>query len=144
MIQRPPRSTRTDTLFPYTTLFRSASRPLISSKRCVCAVPDAVIPSVNSVRNAFIAFRTIISLESHSGEWKQDMCQGSFFSLRAIPSAGKGCAAQRPDRPRHQCDHPGREALLDRKSVGKGKGGSVRVELGGRRNLKKKNNKMNT
>src|SRR3546814_3815445 len=25
MIQRPPRSTRTDTLFPYTTLFRSRS-----------------------------------------------------------------------------------------------------------------------
>src|SRR3546814_2826750 len=27
MIRRPPRSTRTDTLFPYTTLFRSASFP---------------------------------------------------------------------------------------------------------------------
>src|SRR3546814_7735986 len=27
MIRRPPRSTRTDTLFPYTTLFRSAARP---------------------------------------------------------------------------------------------------------------------
>src|SRR3546814_672703 len=26
MIRRPPRSTRTDTLFPYTTLFRSACR----------------------------------------------------------------------------------------------------------------------
>src|SRR3546814_4113473 len=26
MIRRPPRSTRTDTLFPYTTLFRSAER----------------------------------------------------------------------------------------------------------------------
>src|SRR3546814_6916657 len=26
MIRRPPRSTRTDTLFPYTTLFRSADR----------------------------------------------------------------------------------------------------------------------
>src|SRR3546814_6152814 len=26
MIRRPPRSTRTDTLFPYTTLFRSASK----------------------------------------------------------------------------------------------------------------------
>src|SRR3546814_18568736 len=26
MIRRPPRSTRTDTLFPYTTLFRSAHR----------------------------------------------------------------------------------------------------------------------
>src|SRR3546814_14484682 len=27
MIRRPPRSTRTDTLFPYTTLFRSSSKP---------------------------------------------------------------------------------------------------------------------
>src|SRR3546814_4796197 len=27
MIRRPPRSTRTDTLFPYTTLFRSQDRP---------------------------------------------------------------------------------------------------------------------
>src|SRR3546814_18329227 len=36
MIRRPPRSTRTDTLFPYTTLFRSArdSRP-----PCACR-PD--------------------------------------------------------------------------------------------------------
>src|SRR3546814_10112448 len=28
MIRRPPRSTRTDTLFPYTTLFRSQTRTL--------------------------------------------------------------------------------------------------------------------
>src|SRR3546814_4624875 len=27
MIRRPPRSTRTDTLFPYTTLFRSPAQP---------------------------------------------------------------------------------------------------------------------
>src|SRR3546814_16197304 len=27
MLRRPPRSTRTDTLFPYTTLFRSLRRP---------------------------------------------------------------------------------------------------------------------
>src|SRR3546814_13397805 len=27
MIRRPPRSTRTDTLFPYTTLFRSSLKP---------------------------------------------------------------------------------------------------------------------
>src|SRR3546814_4525008 len=32
MIRRPPRSTRTDTLFPYTTLFRSA-RPRPSARR---------------------------------------------------------------------------------------------------------------
>src|SRR3546814_10362130 len=29
MIRRPPRSTRTDTLFPYTTLFRSGCEPLL-------------------------------------------------------------------------------------------------------------------
>src|SRR3546814_4070023 len=29
MIRRPPRSTRTDTLFPYTTLFRSQSRDAV-------------------------------------------------------------------------------------------------------------------
>src|SRR3546814_4026316 len=29
MIRRPPRSTRTDTLFPYTTLFRSCHLPII-------------------------------------------------------------------------------------------------------------------
>src|SRR3546814_2116051 len=35
MIRRPPRSTRTDTLFPYTTLFRSrASRLQIQTSHC--------------------------------------------------------------------------------------------------------------
>src|SRR3546814_3922323 len=29
MIRRPPRSTRTDTLFPYTTLFRSLQHPVL-------------------------------------------------------------------------------------------------------------------
>src|SRR3546814_17103516 len=31
MIRRPPRSTRTDTLFPYTTLFRSADRTALDA-----------------------------------------------------------------------------------------------------------------
>src|SRR3546814_15651278 len=35
MIRRPPRSTRTDTLFPYTTLFRSLRRaPTETAFRC--------------------------------------------------------------------------------------------------------------
>src|SRR3546814_8610916 len=39
MIPRPSRSTRTDTLFPYTTLFRSASKlPLSSMYNFVCYV----------------------------------------------------------------------------------------------------------
>src|SRR3546814_9060401 len=32
MIRRPPRSTRTDTLFPYTTLFRSTTDPRIVAR----------------------------------------------------------------------------------------------------------------
>src|SRR3546814_16998349 len=35
MIRGPPRSTRTDTLFPYTTLFRSHPRPLCQVERRV-------------------------------------------------------------------------------------------------------------
>src|SRR3546814_13323276 len=47
MIRRPPRSTRTDTLFPYTTLFRSGVRaPSVRSavcetdRRCSCRLPS--------------------------------------------------------------------------------------------------------
>src|SRR3546814_14603639 len=32
MIRRPPRSTRTDTLFPYTTLFRSENHPRATAR----------------------------------------------------------------------------------------------------------------
>src|SRR3546814_19941376 len=35
MIRRPPRSTRTDTLFPYTTLFRSQGTGIFSSRLSV-------------------------------------------------------------------------------------------------------------
>src|SRR3546814_6763058 len=63
MIRRPPRSTRTDTLFPYTPLFRSISDcsvdgwplstsgarysgvPLVSSAVTVCVKPSRVMPS---------------------------------------------------------------------------------------------------
>src|SRR3546814_14435090 len=34
MIRRPPRSTRTDTLFPYTTLFRSVNKELSTEMWC--------------------------------------------------------------------------------------------------------------
>src|SRR3546814_6293462 len=38
MIRRPPRSTRTDTLFPYTTLFRSTSNPAEESRAWASAI----------------------------------------------------------------------------------------------------------
>src|SRR3546814_4925776 len=45
MIRRPPRSTRTDTLFPYTTLFRSerGHPPLLVRLPRQAGIPDAVI-----------------------------------------------------------------------------------------------------
>src|SRR3546814_10641293 len=41
MIRRPPRSTRTDTLFPYTTLFRSAAPHRRACQRTVSPARDA-------------------------------------------------------------------------------------------------------
>src|SRR3546814_16835173 len=116
MIRRPPRSTRTDTLFPYTTLFRSrpaAGDPLgsrhppgaASQRRCgraaaawctgagrKCASPDVGEPASSVIR------------------------RGGGASLAAV-GGGDG---------------------TDRKSVVEGKSVSVRVYLGGRRNIKKK------
>src|SRR3546814_7530429 len=43
MIRRPPRSTRTDTLFPYTTLFRSADHAIF--QRVVVLHAEALHPA---------------------------------------------------------------------------------------------------
>src|SRR3546814_2554537 len=42
MIRRPPRSTRTDTLFPYTTLFRSPPATFLSSGSSMLLSPPAL------------------------------------------------------------------------------------------------------
>src|SRR3546814_3321887 len=47
MIRRPPRSTRTDTLFPYTTLFRSRKR-LSTRKRLSEAVSAELAQTVSA------------------------------------------------------------------------------------------------
>src|SRR3546814_2508810 len=41
MIRRPPRSTRTDTLLPYTTLFRSLKSASTSSRSAACAIASS-------------------------------------------------------------------------------------------------------
>src|SRR3546814_10105573 len=53
MIRRPPRSTRTDTLFPYTTLFRS-SRRHHSRHRLHCAGPDSARRDLRTWRLRFM------------------------------------------------------------------------------------------
>src|SRR3546814_17020715 len=64
MIRRPPRSTRTDTLFPYTTLFRSAGKTTLAfiladqlssngaSVAVVDADPNAIIAKWHERRTA--------------------------------------------------------------------------------------------
>src|SRR3546814_4149526 len=42
MIRRPPRSTRTDTLFPYTTLFRSGNLPPELEHAKLAALTEAI------------------------------------------------------------------------------------------------------
>src|SRR3546814_14729608 len=60
MIRRPPCTTRTDTLFPYTTLFRSPDEPALAVKepcrlpahaRCRAGDEDG-FPSVRASHNA--------------------------------------------------------------------------------------------
>src|SRR3546814_19961759 len=49
MIRRPPRSTRTDTLFPYTTLFRSCGNPLSVRRRILLAHQNQFVAAANDL-----------------------------------------------------------------------------------------------
>src|SRR3546814_7095932 len=72
MIRRPPRSTRTDTLFPYTTLFRSgrcssgSSRTSATSTACWagCSPPTAGPRSCSTRRSVASSQRS----EEHTSE----------------------------------------------------------------------------
>src|SRR3546814_3296997 len=79
MIRRPPRSTRTDTLFPYTTLFRSADRGapmircLVLSAFLLLAAPGAVAqvrpqPGYGDARMQTIDYRRNQRSEEHTSE----------------------------------------------------------------------------
>src|SRR3546814_11433785 len=61
MIRRPPRSTRTDTLFPYTTLFRSVSHSTGSTELAV--VLDELKAYLNSAET-FVGVFNEISLDT--------------------------------------------------------------------------------
>src|SRR3546814_1780262 len=77
MIRRPPRSTRTDTLFPYTTLFRSIRHALSRSSALTCDTRPIASPfhqrspaiiqwlheNVKSVSRALSSIRCIAFIE---------------------------------------------------------------------------------
>src|SRR3546814_19560837 len=109
MIRRPPRATRTDTLFPYTTLFRSV--------QSICRQAWA-----GAVAGTELAHRADADVRAR----------------RDLPARQPGIYDRRhPYRSRavHR-DGAGVEPE-DRKSVVEGQSGSVSVELGGRRISKK-------
>src|SRR3546814_1638041 len=57
MIRRPPRSTRTDTLFPYTTLFRQGAGRWRAEKMTTPATPCGESPLGSCHRSGTIACR---------------------------------------------------------------------------------------
>src|SRR3546814_16057414 len=70
MIRRPPRSTLTDTLFPYTTLFRSGRRRPVRGRRC---------PGVRKS-------------STNSAAWRRSACAGrrQYVDKRGGALAGSG------------------------------------------------------
>src|SRR3546814_1876332 len=91
MIRRPPRSTRTDTLFPYTTLFRSFKNA-DATDPAVAGIWGALKGSVLTIFIAFlIAFPTgvlaALYLEEYApkNRWT-DLIEVSLNNLAAVPS----------------------------------------------------------
>src|SRR3546814_13403242 len=91
MIRRPPRSTRTDTLFPYTTLFRSGGggAPLTTEWGLVdveIRVSDACEPSDRLVDQCEdIGANQKCRLDSESVDGVQTFLNGVGTGLRPLP-----------------------------------------------------------
>src|SRR3546814_19497960 len=60
MIRRPPRSTRTDTLFPYTTLFRSQGLSAVGPRRLL--LRTVVLVQLGEIRHQLVAHADIAGL----------------------------------------------------------------------------------
>src|SRR3546814_11316413 len=99
MIRRPPRFTRTDTLFPYTTLFRSARGTLIASIESAYSIVTRRA-EVNGVKEicdregiTFIAYSSVIRgltdqrlqlISTTDFELPAEQFQGKVFALLGI------------------------------------------------------------
>src|SRR3546814_17298444 len=120
MLRRPPRSTRTDPLLPYTTFFRSsrgqAGLSLLS-----------YFFGMNSVASHKYLGRTQLSVVLLAG------------TMLATPLMAQEVAPPRVPAPTVPAPAPEAvPAATDRKRVVSGKSVSGRVALGGRRIIKKK------
>src|SRR3546814_16107320 len=123
MIRRPPRSTRTDTLFPYTTLFRSEdglfgcwTQRFPGHPRCSRDLLDSV--------NELSFLDRHLSIRGRDGLRILDLGAGYGRLAHRAPAAFPGIA--------DNC------CVEDRKSVGKGERVSERVNSGGGGRIKNK------
>src|SRR3546814_5144621 len=90
MIRRPPRSTRTDTLFPYTTLFRSGRR------QGAWGWIPRLAPWRRGVRGHERPARKADTAGTRpGGQGKRGASGGGFDPHRRCPSANKGRDATR-------------------------------------------------
>src|SRR3546814_6182522 len=65
MIRRPPRSTRTDTLFPYTTLFRSGAAGSVAGDGAILSpMPGKIIAVDVSAGDAVTKGQRLLTLEA--------------------------------------------------------------------------------
>src|SRR3546814_15846858 len=89
MIRQPPRSTRTDTLFPYTTLFRSLTREQLDT-RPFTSLEDAVrnVEGVSVVGDS--PNSTDIVIRGMPGEYTLIMLDGRRQTTRETMNRGTG------------------------------------------------------
>src|SRR3546814_19460193 len=85
MIRRPPRSTRTDTLFPYTTLFRSWSEEAGSEQIELCA---AVHLALHELQPGDLPFGLSVRPRLGQGRAAGGSIGGDAFPERTDQAAG--------------------------------------------------------
>src|SRR3546814_18898829 len=138
MIRRSPKSTRTDTLFPYTTLVRSGVLPppwrgstARAARPAVTALP---IPSISPVMAPCLKPRAAARNGAFESRAKHDSGGGlTAAALTAPPMPGDAAALvaamgarARPPATRLPLPQPD-----DRKRGGSGKGVAVRLDVRG-------------
>src|SRR3546814_14565266 len=114
MVRRPPRSTRTDTLFPYTTLFRSShedGNEAVAPNTAEVWAEHSVWPQDPKFRLARAGGVTTLLVLPGSA----NLFGGRSVTLKNVPSVTT----------------QGMELPGDRKSVVSGKSGAGRVDFGG-------------
>src|SRR3546814_4491256 len=88
MIRRPPRATRTDTLFPYTTLFRSRNRRVLNVSPGEGADASAIeVPeTVSLFLNGAISYSHIVEGRRGSNRGRQPLTGSLEFGGRLFGS----------------------------------------------------------